>query len=61
MDANQTSQDSRDDLVPDKTVIVVMGVAGSGRQPSPDCSRKTWAGSRPRRMIFTTRGEAASR
>jgi hypothetical protein len=31
MDANQTSQDSRDDLVPDKTVIVVMGVAGVGK------------------------------
>jgi len=30
MDASQTSRDSRDD-VPDKTVIVVMGVAGSGK------------------------------
>jgi uridine kinase len=40
--------------VPDKTVIVVMGVAGSGKTTIARLLAQDLAGSRPRRMIFTT-------
>ena len=54
MDASQTSQDSRDDRARQDRHRRHGRCRVRARPPSLDCSLKTWAGSRPRRMIFTT-------